>query len=95
MDVGSLNMSGIGATRTAPSREVVPPARAVNRQRPAAGKVSRSRYTPRLRVTRARRRRTRVAVTITVPRNEAGRTASRTDHDFPTTAAGRFPATDT
>src|SRR6478752_10409160 len=95
MDVGSRKTRSAAATRTVPSCEVDPPARAVSRQRPAAGKVSRTRYTPCLRVARAWRVFEPVAVTDTLPRNETGRTASRTAHGLPSNAAGRFPATET
>jgi hypothetical protein len=66
----------------------------VSVQRPALGKTSRARYERglALAVTRAPGP---AAVIRTVPRNDAGRTASRIVHGFPATAARRFPAIDT
>src|SRR3954468_7032246 len=98
IDVGSVNTTGLAGalrTRTAPRREVVPPARAERRQRPGEGKTTRARYEPRRPVARTSRRRVPLAVRRTAPANEAGRTVSLTVHARPVTGAGRFPLRET
>ena len=89
-----LKLSDVVLRFVSVRRDKEPPALAVSFQWPALGKTSRARYERGLAVALTRAPGPAAVIRI-VPRNDAGRTASRTVHGLPATAAGRFPTIDT